>query len=96
MTTYIGIPDGQWRWLGDAPKVFHSSPGVERSFCGKCGSPMSFRSQKMSGVMHLYVAALEAPEHYAPTLNVSAEEQLPWLQLDDGLPTVVGPDYTKA
>lgn len=96
MTAYVGVPDGKWRWLSTPPKVFHSSPGVERSFCENCGTPLSFRSEKMSDTMHLYVAALDAPEKFAPTLHVAFEEKLPWLHLADGLPTFVGPDYTKA
>ncbi len=46
--------------------------------------------------MHLYVAAMEEPEKFAPTLHVAIEEKLPWLKLADGLPTSIGPDYTKA
>ena len=50
----------------------------------------------MSGIMHLYVSAMEEPEKFAPMLHVAFEEKLPWLKLADGLPTCVGPDYTKA
>ena len=46
--------------------------------------------------MHFYVAAMEEPEAFSPTLHTAQEEQLPWLKLDDGLPGCVGPDYTKA
>lgn len=96
MTTYVGVMDTHWRWTGKAPQVYHSSPGVERTFCGNCGTPISFRSEKMSGVMHLYVAALDNPEQFEPTLHVAYEEKLPWLKLNDDLPTSIGPDYTKA
>ena len=95
MTTYIAVFDGRWKWTGEHPKTFNSSPGVERSFCDNCGTPISFRSDKMSGVMHLYVAAMETPQAFAPTLHVAHEEKLPWLSLDDGLPVCIGPDYTK-
>lgn len=94
MTVYIAAPDGGWRWTGQAPAVFHSSPGVERTFCGTCGTPLSFRSSKLSGVMHFYLAALEDPERFAPTLHVAHEEKLSWLVLGDDLPTRDGPDYT--
>jgi hypothetical protein len=49
----------------------------------------------MSGVMHLFVAALEEPEKFEPTLHAAFEEKLPWLKLADDLPTCIGPDYTK-
>jgi hypothetical protein len=95
MTVYVGVADGSWRWTKGAPKIFNSSPGVERGFCGSCGTPLSFRSKKMSGIMHLYVAAMDEPAAFQPTLHVAIEEKLPWLKLADGLPTFAGPDYTK-
>ncbi|NNE21496.1 MAG: GFA family protein [Rhizobiales bacterium] len=93
MTTYIGVPNGQWRWAGLAPKVHRSSPGVERTFCGSCGTPLSFRSERLSGVMHFYAAAMEEPEKFEPTLHVAFEEKLCWLNLGDDLPTRNGPGY---
>ncbi len=95
MTTYVGVLDGDWTWISTPPKIFHSSPGVERSFCDNCGTPISFRSENMSGTMHFYVASMEEPEAFKPTLHVACEERLPWLKLDDNLPECFGPDYTK-
>ena len=96
VTTYIGIPDEQWRWTGTPPQIFVSSPGVQRTFCGTCGTPVSFRSNRMSGIMHFFAAVMEDPERFKPTLHVAFEEKLPWLILEDELPAHVGPDYTKA
>ncbi|WP_082020311.1 GFA family protein [Leisingera sp. ANG-M6] len=93
MTTYIGVTDGQWQWTGEEPKLFRSSPGVERTFCGTCGSPMSFRSQAMSGTMHFYVAAMADPEAFTPALHVAHEEKLCWFNSDDGLLKRTGPEY---
>ena len=93
MTTYVGVSDGQWRWTGAEPKVFQSSPGVERTFCDTCGSPMSFRSQTMSGITHFYVAAMDEPGDFAPTLHVAHEEKLPWFHIGDDLPKKNGPEY---
>ncbi|WP_371808134.1 GFA family protein [Ruegeria sp. HKCCD7239] len=87
--------DGQWRWTGKEPKTFTSSPGVERSFCPECGTPISFRSQAMSGILHLYVATLDNPDALQPTLHVAHEEKLEWLRLNDDLPVCIGPDYTQ-
>lgn len=95
MTTYVGINDGNWRWTQGTPKTYKSSPGVERSFCDNCGTPLSFRSDSMSGVMHVYVASLDEPEKFQPTLHVASEEKLSWLKLADNLPECIGPDYTK-
>jgi hypothetical protein len=96
MTVYIGVADGAWRWTAGSPRVFASSPRVERGFCGDCGTPLSFRSRKMSDIMHFYAASMADPAAFVPSLHVAIEEKLPWLTLADGLPTHRGPDYTKA
>ncbi len=93
ITTYIGVPDAQWRWTGEPTKVFNSSPGVERTFCEHCGTPISFRSENLSGIMHFYAAALERPETFEPQLHVAYEEKLSWLNIDDDLPKRNGPEY---
>ena len=93
MTTYVGILDAQWRWTGEVPKIYRSSPGVERTFCSHCGSPISFRSEKLSNVMHFYLNALEDPETLVPTLHVAYEEKLSWLSIKDDLPKRSGPEY---
>jgi len=79
MTTFVGVGDGKWRWLSEAPKVYNSSLGVERQFCPECGSPISFRSTNMSVMMYFYVASLDYPENFPPTLHCSFDEKLCWL-----------------
>lgn len=96
MATFFGIADGKWNWTGAAPKVFASSPGVERSFCDTCGTPISYRAEAYADMMHFYVSALEDPGAFPPTLNVAFEEKLPWLKLADNLPHCIGPDYLHA
>ncbi len=91
MTTYIGVPDAQWRWAGETAKIYRSSPGVERTFCANCGTPISFRSEKMTGFMHFYVAAMEDPERFPPQLQVAYEEKLSWLNVGDDVPAKEGP-----
>ena len=59
------------------------------------GTPLSFQTEKMSGVMHFYLAALDDPAAFNPTLHVAIEEKLSWLALGDDLPSIEGPDYTK-
>jgi hypothetical protein len=96
ITTYIGVLDNRWRWTKKLSKVFNSSPGMEEQFCDNCGSPLSFRSSKMSGMMHFFASAMEEPEQFEPRLHAAFEEKLPWLKLADQLPRCLGPDYTKA
>ena len=89
MATYVGFAATQVAWSGEPRAAFASSPGVERSFCRRCGSPMSYASEHSPGEIHLFAASFERPEAFAPGVHVFAGEQLPWLQLADGLPRYV-------
>lgn len=86
ITSYFGMADGTWAWTGVAPVVFASSPGVERRFCGRCGTPMSFRADRFPGEQHFFAATLDRPEDFRPEAHYFWAERLPWLHLADGLP----------
>lgn len=60
---------------------FASSPGVLRGFCARCGSTLTCESDKMPGEQHIHIGAFDRPEALAPTIEVFAEERLPWVHL---------------
>ena len=70
---------------GNNLSVYRSSEGVERGFCGKCGSPISFRTEDRPGEMELYTASLDFPEKVVPQAHVHWGERLPWLAILDDL-----------
>ena len=65
---------------------YASSPGVRRGFYSRCGTALSYENRRWAGDIHLMVGAFEAPETLKPQFHVFAQERLPWLHLDDGLP----------
>lgn len=85
-TTWIGQENGTWAFLGDDPVSYESSPGHTRGFCGTCGSPLFFRSDRYPNEMHFYAALLDDPGRVAPEGHDHAEEKLSWIHISDGLP----------
>jgi len=85
-TTYAGYPSAAVTWLGEAPAIYHSTPGVTRKFCRNCGAPLSFEGDRWPGETHLFVASFAQPEAFSPMIHVHVGEQLSWLHLADGLP----------
>ncbi len=85
-TTFIGQENGSWKFTGDQPVSRESSPGNSRGFCGKCGSPIFYRSDRFPTETHFYAALLETAESVEPQAHVHADEMLPWIHLSDGLP----------
>ena len=85
-TTFVGVPKEAVRFTGADLKIFESSPGVERSFCDHCGTPICYEGERWPDEVHFYAATLEHPERVHPRFHVNCDEQLPWVHLDDGLP----------
>lgn len=85
-TSFLGVSHATFRWTGTPPAERESSPGVRRSFCAACGTPMAYQSPTRPHEIDLYAAALDDPSSYAPTHHVHWNERLPWVKLADGLP----------
>ncbi|SFU86243.1 GFA family protein [Pseudoduganella namucuonensis] len=75
-----------FRYTRGAPTRFHSSPGVTRCFCPRCGTHLSFEDHRAQGEIDVTTASLDDPEALPPLDHTHAENQLSWLKLADGLP----------
>lgn len=84
--TFVGMPDGAWRWTGVSPATYVSSPGVERRFCVTCGTPVSYRAERFADEIHFYLAAHDHPGDLRPTVHYHSADHVTWLPLpQDGL-----------
>lgn len=90
ITTFFTMAKSDVTMSGDSLRQIESSPGVHRSFCGHCGSPLAYEANKRPEEIDLYVASLE--EGYA--LEVQEhwhwEERVSWLHVQDDLPKKEG------
>ena len=81
LATYAGFPAQQFAWTAGEPARFESSPGVERTFCARCGSSLTYAGERWPGEIHLLVGSLDRPEDFPPQGDAFVEEKLPWLPL---------------
>lgn len=87
VAAFISVTLAGFRWSGEiAPAVYASSPGVERRFCPRCGSPVAYSNADLPDEIHVYAAHLEDPRAYAPEAHDFWEERLNWLGIADDLP----------
>ena len=68
------------------PTVYESSPGVRRSFCATCGSPISFEDERLPGETYLPGAVFDDPEAFEPEAHDWVSRRLRWFDVSDGLP----------
>ncbi len=86
VATFVGVRTDKLSFTSGAPAIYHSTPGVDRSFCPRCGAPIAFASdQAFPGETHLYIGTLDDPNGRAPTFHVHTGEQLHWFEILDDL-----------
>ncbi len=86
VSLFVGFLAGQIEAERGAPKSYESSPGVRRSFCGDCGSPLSYEDERLPGEIYVPVGVFDDPGSFEPREHSWASQRLSWFELGDGLP----------
>ncbi|MFK7977819.1 MAG: GFA family protein [Halioglobus sp.] len=68
-----------------APKQYASSEEVKRSFCGECGTQISFEASFLAGLTDVSIGSLDDPAALAPKMHSWYEEHLEWFEVSDTL-----------
>jgi len=85
VVTWITVARTAFRLLCGSPQVYRSSAVAERSFCGRCGTQLTFRHDEAPEAIDVTVASLDAPGRHPPDHHIFAADRLPWLRLDEQL-----------
>ena len=86
VTVFVGYRKDAVSILDGAPRVYASSPGIRRSFCGRCGTPLAYEDERLPGEIHFMLGAFDAPERFAPARHAWESQRVSWLHIDDALP----------
>jgi len=58
--------------------IHESSPGVERGFCGRCGTSLSYTRSNRPGFFDVTTASLDDPEALPPSKEIWLSQRLAW------------------
>ncbi len=83
--TLVPLHKTHLRWHG-TPSFYRSSSLATRGFCGRCGTPLSF-AYDASEWISVTLGSLDEPAAMKPEMHCGVEAKLPWLHIDDDLPT---------
>lgn len=86
IASFFAVSHDRIRWSGIPPQLYESSPGIFRSFCPRCGSPLTYQSNIRTGEIDLYAATLDDPAGFAAERHLFWDEHLSWLCIADDLP----------
>jgi hypothetical protein len=76
----------EFEFTAAQPTVFNSSLGVIRTFCGRCGTPLTYQRMSESETIDVTTATLDAPDAFPPTREIWVEHKLAWERLNEALP----------
>ena len=75
---WLTLPADSLRYLAARPSHVESSPGVRREFCGRCGSPLTYRNAQRPGEIDLTLCTLDDANAVAPLDHIWTEDAVHW------------------
>lgn len=79
-------PRERFRWTAGEPVVHASSEIARRTFCGRCGTSLTFERTDAPDTLDVTLASLDDPTPFPPARHIWTASRLPWLHLNDRLP----------
>jgi len=72
-------------------KIYNSSPGVERGFCGQCGTSLTWEGEYRGlPLIGFHISTFDNPDAHVPTVHVRHGERIDWFDVADNLPRLRG------
>jgi hypothetical protein len=87
MVVYAVCLPEQVHFACDKRKTYESAPGIHRTFCPDCGTPLSYEAEWQGQVIvGLFVGTLDNPELFPPERHVFDLDRISWFDVADHLP----------
>jgi hypothetical protein len=84
--TWFSVPRSRFALVRGEPARFKSSAKGERSFCGRCGTQLTFEHQDFPGEIDITTCSLDDPNVLPPKDHTWTRSRLDWIALADKLP----------
>jgi hypothetical protein len=86
VVAWVTFPLNGFRFTRGSPVEFRSSPPVRRTFCGACGTPLTYRHESYDDAIDVTTCSLDEPEQFPPTHHSWLSHDVRWVKFGDGLP----------
>lgn len=84
---YVVYPASSVTFLKGTRQIYTSSPGVSRTFCGACGTPLSYEAERKGDVViGFFSGTIDTPAAFPPQKHVFHREHVSWFDTADRLP----------
>ena len=88
VVTLVGYKIDQVKFTKGERKIYESSPGVGRAFCGQCGTPLTWEGDggEFGPLVELLISTFDDPNAFAPQGHLHHAERISWFETTDNLP----------
>ncbi len=92
VVTLAGFKADQVAFSGTGRKIYQSSPGVGRAFCGNCGTPLTWEGDggELGPIVEFHISTFDDPDVLVPSSHSFHNERIAWFDIADGLPRYDG------
>jgi hypothetical protein len=78
---WITVRPAAFAFTSGEPKRYRTETGAYRTFCGDCGTSLTYENDTRPDEIDITTGSLDDPEKFPPNRNVFPEEKLSWVLL---------------
>ncbi|MDQ3414120.1 MAG: GFA family protein [Verrucomicrobiota bacterium] len=78
---WITVASSGFLWEQGTPQRYRTDTGAWRTFCGGCGTSLSYEHDSRPNEIDLTTGSLDRAEDFPPNRDVFPEEKLSWVNL---------------
>jgi hypothetical protein len=78
---WFTVSQADFAFLSGEPARFRSSGHGTRTFCPRCGTPLTFQSTHTPDAIDVTICSLDHPESLPPRDHTQTATRLPWVEL---------------
>jgi hypothetical protein len=88
VAAFAGFPVENFAFEGEPPARYESSPGVTRTFCPRCGTPLTYEAADLPEEIHLLLGSADRSDAMvlAPKKHFFHHERVSWVDIGPDLP----------
>ena len=84
--TWAGFDSDKFSFTRGQASSYASSNHVVRTFCNRCGTPLTYQRLDLPNSIDVTVGSMDEPEKLKPQDHTWSESRISWIVLDDHLP----------
>jgi len=86
VVAWLTFPKESFSFIRGTPSQFQSTPPVTRTFCSRCGTPLTYIHAERASEIDVTTCSLDDPNVFPPSHHSWLSDDVSWVRFGDGLP----------